>query len=176
MKTRTKALIYAVCIFVLILLQSTVLDYAEILNVKPNLLMIFIVCVALLRGNTEGSMVGLFTGLAHDMLFGRVIGFYALLGMFLGLIIGSLNRKLYKDNILVVTFFTLVSSLVYDGLVYFFNMFGSILDGSADILFAVRNVVLPAAVYNSVVSIVIYALTAKLDKRFEELGKPARKY
>jgi len=173
---KVKILVYALCILLIVVLQSTLLHYIKIYNVKPNLLIIFIVAVALLRGNIEGAVVGFFSGLLQDMLFGEIIGFYALLGMYLGLIVGSVYRRLYRENVLLVVFFTFVSTVVYEGLVYFLNLFKAIIDGQADILFAVRDVILPEAVYNSVVSIFVYILVIKLHLRFEDLSKTVRKY
>ena len=173
---KIKVLIYAVCIFLLVLLQSTLLNYIRIYDVKPNLLLVFVICVALLQGNVEGSIIGFLTGLTQDMLFGRILGFYAILGLYTGLIIGSFNKRLYRDNFFVVTFFTFVVSLVYEELVYLLNTIKPVLDGNADLLFALKNVVLPEAIYNSVASIFIYILVIKLDERFEELVKTSRKY
>jgi len=173
---KAKIPIYALCILIIVVVQSTLLHYIKIHNVKPNLLIVFIVAVALMRGNIEGAAVGFFSGLLQDMLFGRIIGFYALLGMYLGLIVGSVYRRLYKENVLIVVFFTFVSTVVYEGLVYFFNSFGAIIDGQTDVLYAFKDVILPEAVYNSAVSIFMFIVVLKLHYRLEELSKAARKY
>ena len=118
---RVKITGYALMMVIFALLQSTVLDYLKVFNVKPNLLMVLIVIVAFLGNNVEGAIVGFFSGLIHDMISGRVIGFYALLGLYLGFCVGSLNKRLYKENIFAVVFFVLVSTLAYEYSVYFLH-------------------------------------------------------
>jgi rod shape-determining protein MreD len=170
---RLKILIYAIFLFLLLLLQSTLLGYVNIYNVKPNLLIIFVVCVALLRGNTEGAVVGFFAGLILDMSFGKLIGLYALLGMFLGLIVGSVNKRLYRENFLVVIFFTFVSTVIYESIVYILNTFMS---GNIDMIWTLTMKILPEAIYNSLVSILIFAIVRKMSHRFDKTSKNIRKY
>ena len=170
---RFKALLYTLCILILLLLQSTLLNYAKIYDVKPNLLIIFVICIALLRGNVEGGVVGFFAGLSLDMLFGKYIGFYALLGLYLGITVGSVNRRLYRENFIVVILFTFVGTIVYEALVYILSSF---MNGNMDLLFPMTRIILPEALYNSAVSVIIYAFIIKMSYRFEEPGKTARKY
>lgn len=173
---KLKAIVYTVLIFLIILLQSTVLNYLKIFDVKPNLVLIFIVSVALLQGNTEGAVIGFFTGLSQDIISGKVIGFYSLLGLYLGFTVGSLNKRLYRDNILVVVIFTFISSIAYESLVYFFYFFGQIIKGQADLLYTIKEIILPEALYNSIVSVFVYLVVMKLSEKFEVSEKSSRKY
>lgn len=170
---KRRIIVYSIFIFLVVLLQTTLADYIKIYNVKPNLILILVVSVALLRGNGEGAVIGFTTGLIMDMLFGRILGFFALLGMYLGLIIGSVNKRLYRENFLVVIFFTFVSTIAYEGAVYSLNAF---MRGDVELLYPFTRIILPEAIYNSVVSILVYAIVIRMNKKFEELGKTARKY
>lgn len=170
---RLKVIFYTISILLLMLLQSTLLVYARVYDVKPNLIIVFVIIVALLRGNVEGGTVGFFAGLMLDMLFGKILGFYTLLGFYLGILVGSVNKRLYRENILVVVFFTFVSSIAYETAVYVLNSF---MHGSLDLLFPMTRIILPEAVYNSLVSILMYLLLIKINRRFDETGKAARKY
>ena len=170
---KLKILVYAFFLLLLLLLQSTLLGYVRIYNVKPNLLVIFIVCVALLRGNVEGASVGFFAGILLDMTFGKFLGFYALLGMYLGLAVGSVNRRLYRENYLVVVFFTFIATILYEAAVYILSTF---MTGNMELVLPLTVKILPEALYNSVVSIFIFALVIKMNHKFEENVKIARKY
>jgi rod shape-determining protein MreD len=170
---RTKILIYTICILLLLILQSTLLEYVKIYNVKPNLMIVFVISVALLGGDIEGSAVGFFTGLALDMMFGKLLGFYTLLGFYLGLIVGSVNKRLYRENFLVVVFFTFVSTVIYESAIYILTTFMS---GNIDLLFPLTRKILPEALYNSLASILIYALVIRINRRYEFKSKAVRKY
>jgi len=173
---RFKVVIYTVCIFLIIVLQTTVLEYIKILNIKPNLPVVLVVVVAFLQGNVEGAIVGFFAGLAQDIVSGKIIGFYALLGLYLGLAVGSVNKRLYRDNLLIVIFFTFISTILYEAIVFFIISFNSIIKGNTYFLYALRGVVLPEAIYNSVMSVFIYLIIRKFSFKFEKLDKASRKY
>ncbi|MCX7711360.1 MAG: rod shape-determining protein MreD [Clostridia bacterium] len=170
---KAKIIILGLCIFFIAMLQSTVLDYARVYNVKPNLLLIFIVSIALLKGNVEGAIVGFFCGLTQDMIAGKVIGFYALLGLYLGLIVGSVNKRLYRENVLVITFFTFVSTVIYEFCVYFF---GTVFRNPVDFISPFKNVIIPEAIYNSVISVFIYIFAIKIYDKLSEMDRLPRKY
>ena len=169
---KTKILIYTLIIFFIVLLQATILDYIKIFYIKPNLLIVFVISVALLRGNIEGAVIGFFVGLSQDLISGKVLGFYTVLGMYLGLIIGSVNKRLYRENFLVVLFFTFISSIVYEMMVYFLSTFTH---GSIGIYYPFKNIVLPEALYNSFISIFVYIVVIKLNDKFNH-SKISRKY
>ena len=157
----------------LLLLQTTVLQYAAIRGVLPNLLLVLIISTALLRGNVEGGVVGLFAGLAADMMFGSVIGFYALFGLFLGIIVGSLNKRMYRDNLLIAVFFTFVYSVAYESVIFIVN---NIMSADMNFLYALTVIILPEAAYNSAIAVLLFPLMIKADKWFNDADKTIRKY
>lgn len=170
---RLKVITYSILIFLTVLIQSTVADSIKIYGVKPNLTIIVIVCVALLRNTTEGAVVGLICGLMQDAVSGRVIGFYALLGLYLGLAISKSNKKLNKENILIAVFLTFVSSIVYECIVYFFT---TVFRAPLNFIYPLKNKILIEAIYNSVISILVFIIVSRIHKRFEEFEKNSRRY
>ena len=76
--------------------QSTLLEYIEIFSVRPNLLIVLTVVVALLRSPVESAVMGLFFGLAMDILMGKTMGWYALLFLLITVPISLVNEKLYR--------------------------------------------------------------------------------
>lgn len=170
---KSKILFYSFFIFAILLFQTTLLHYAAVYGITPNILVVFIIITALVRGNIEGSVAGLFAGLAADMLFGGVIGFYALMGFYLGIAAGSVNRRMFRDNLLVALVFTFAYSVLYEAIVYIVN---NIMGGEMELLYALSRVILPEAVYNCAAAVPVYWLVMKADKRFAGMEKKARKY
>lgn len=170
---RLKIISYSILIFIMALLQSTVFNYIKIFDVKPNLLLILIITVALLTNDIEGAVVGFFCGLVQDMASGKVLGFYALLGMYLGFCIGTMNKRLNRENVLILLFFTFVSSIVYEFVVYLLNAF---VRDTVDFIFSLRSMILTEALYNCVVSVFVFILVLRLNRWFESREKTLRKY
>ncbi|HOJ11969.1 MAG TPA: rod shape-determining protein MreD [Clostridiales bacterium] len=161
--TVVKILVYALSIIIIILFQTTISDYMKINNVKPNLILVYTVCTSILEGSKGGGIIGLFAGLALDIIAGKIIGFYALFGMYLGVIAGMSNRRLYKDNIIVVIFFTFFLTFVYESGVYLLSnpeITRSIM------LYALKNIIFTEALYNGGLSIIVHILVMKINARF----------
>jgi rod shape-determining protein MreD len=118
-------------------------------------------------------VVGFSCGLAQDMISGGLIGFYALLGLYLGFGIGSINERLYRENVLVTIFVTFISTVVYEFTVYFLSFFAK---GSLELVFPFTHVILPEAAYNSVVSIIIFVVVLKIKRWSEKVTKLSRRY
>jgi rod shape-determining protein MreD len=164
---RAKVLVYAAVIFIFILLQSTVFEYMKVFNVRPNLMIVFVICMALLSGNVEAAVTGFFAGLLQDVLFGHSIGFYALMGMYLGYAAGSSNRRLYRDKLFVAVLFVFVWSFIYEFAVYFFKYFGSIMTGDIAFFYPIGMIIFPEALYNSFVTVPVFLLMLILRNHFE---------
>ena len=84
-----RILLTGILIFVNFILQTTLLPYISIGGILPNTALIIVVSYALLRGSTEGAIVGFFSGLPIDIFFGTSFGYYTLLFLLAGLLIFS---------------------------------------------------------------------------------------
>lgn len=165
---KVKIPIYAGSIALIVVLQTTVLEYISIWNIKPNLPVIFIISVALLRGNPEGAIIGLVTGLVLDFSAGKLIGLNGLFGLYLGLVIGFFNKKLYRENLLIVFIFTLACSLGYEILIH---LVSGLTVGKFVWLYAFKNVIFPVTVYNSVLSLLVHLIAGRLNQRVENIDR-----
>lgn len=153
-------LVYTAC-----LIQSTVLDYIEIIGIKPNLLLVIAISIALIRNDMESAFMGLALGLAMDILVGRTLGWYAMCLFLMCFPIGLVNPKLYKENPLIPIFFVFFSSITVETLYYMINFF---LQGYKDIAFMITRIIIPESVYNAVMALIVYPVVMivyrKLDK------------
>lgn len=169
---KIKIAVHILVVILILAVQTTILEYFRVFNVKPNLLVIYVICISLLNGYWEGAVLGFFSGLALDMLSGKLLGFYSLLGMHLGLTIGILNKRLYRENFLVAVFFTFISTIVYEWLVYFINNFG----GNIDFVYPLKGIILPEALYNSVVAVIVFIFSIKINNSVDKWIKLNSKY
>ena len=74
-----RAFITGIILVFAYVLQSTVLQYIEVWNIRPNLLIMLIIYFALIRGSVEGGIIGLAGGILMDILAGKVFGIHSLL-------------------------------------------------------------------------------------------------
>ena len=113
----TVFLIIAVCY----LLQSTVFQALSFASISPNLMIVVVSAFGFMRGKKEGLWIGFFTGLLLDVFTGSILGFYALLYMYVGYFNGFLFRG--KFDILYYLLNIMIPELVYTMVVTIFLYF-----------------------------------------------------
>jgi len=170
---RNKLVYFSILLYGIIIIQTTLLDYIRVYNVKPNLVLIFIICIALIRGGLEGAFFGLTAGLLQDILTGNNIGPYALMGFLVGFSLGDFNKRFYKDNFFACAIITFIVSLIYES-VFFIPSFSFY---NLELILAIfKSDILVETVYNVVMSVPIYILTLKINNTIDIKEKTVNKY
>ncbi len=154
-----RILILAAIIILVIILQSTLLNYIGIWGSKPDLLLIFVIAIGLTRGVQDSVIFGFAAGLLEDIAAGGMIGETAFVKMLIGLLVGLFEQRLFKENFIVPACMIFFGSLVQGLLTFFFiNSFQVRLD----FLSALLHKIIPAALYTSLVSAAIYPLAVRI--------------
>ena len=91
-----RKIVLAITIIACFLLQCTVFKALSIASISPNLLIVVVASFGFMRGKKEGIFVGFFAGLLLDIMFGTVIGFYALIYMYIGYLNGFFKRIFFS--------------------------------------------------------------------------------
>ena len=157
----TVFLIIAVCY----LLQSTVFQALSFASISPNLMIVVVSAFGFMRGKKEGLWIGFFTGLLLDVFTGSILGFYALLYMYVGYFNGFFRKMFYPEDIkLPMLLITAVFSIVVSILLFLFR-------GKFDILYYLLNIMIPELVYTMVVTIFLYFIILKINQKLETIEK-----
>ncbi len=155
------------------ILQSTYFEYIEIIGVKPNTAIIIIVSFAIMRGSFEGALIGFFSGLLQDILFGSSVGTHALLGMYVGYLCGKVNKDFFSENYFLELVLCAASVLGYECIIYFFFF---LMRGKTDFLYFFNRIILPEVVYTSFISLFIYKVMYLINDKIEAREKLTRKF
>lgn len=133
--------------------------------VKPDLILIMVICYGLLRGPDEGTLFGLVSGFFLDLLSGNVIGIGALTKMVAGFSTGLLERIIFKDNFLIPAIAVFIGTVVFES----FNILMH-LSFNTNINFGLTflSSVLPLAAYNTVLSPFVYHFLIKMERYIAE--------
>lgn len=148
----------SVLLFVVVVVQLSIVSSIVILTGRPNLLLVTVVCVALLRGATFGAGAGFCAGLLADTGVFGTLGFTALLLTLAGYWTGRYGETTGRDrahapllSIAVITFLYQVAALILR------FMLGQ--HAPAGHVFAT---VFPTVALNLVLTLPVYALTRRL--------------
>ena len=93
-----RGIVTAVLVFICFILQTSVFELIKLAGITPNILLILISSVAVMRGQKPGMIVGFFCGLLMDIFYGSTIGGFAFLYMVFGFVDGFFNRIYYSDD------------------------------------------------------------------------------
>lgn len=140
-------------VLVAIVLQATVFPYLEFFGVKPDLVLAIVASIAILRGSREGALTGFIAGLILDSIRGELVGAFAVSYMAAGAVIGLVEERVFKDNLLLPSLATGVATLVsYTVFIMLANSFGL----SIPYLGALWRQILPTAFYSALLAPPIY--------------------
>ena len=155
----------AVLIFIFFLLQCTVFEALSLGGISPNMLLILTASFALMRGEKEGMLVGFACGLLSDVFFGSLLGYYALIYLFVGYITGIFHMMFYDADIKLPMAWIAVSDLLYGMCMYVF-MF--LLRSRFSFGYYCTHIILPELVYTVVFTIPVYRLLRFINGRLEK--------
>lgn len=159
-------------VFICFLLQCTVFHALAFGRIVPNLLIVLTASFGFMRGEKSGLLIGFLGGLLTDIFFGSVIGFYAILYMYIGYINGKFTPIFYPEDIKLPITLILCSDFFY-GIVCYVILF--LLRGRFDFGYYMRNIILPEIVYTIVVTLFLYPIILWVNKKLERAEKRSEK-
>lgn len=159
-------------VFICFLLQCTVFHTLAFGRIVPNLLIVITSSFGFMRGEKSGLLIGFLGGLLTDIFFGGVIGFYAILYMYIGYINGKFTPIFFPEDIKLPITLILCSDFFY-GIICYVILF--LLRGRFDFGYYLRNIILPEIVYTIVVTLFLYPIILWVNKRLEREEKRSEK-
>lgn len=127
-----------------LVLQSTVFNQLNIAGVKPDIILVMVVSIAVVRGPRQGGIVGFSLGLLEDFYLGRFIGMNSICKGLTGLFAGWVTIGAFSENLLVPIISTFLGT-IFNGIVYF--LIGKLLGLNWTVNLWLSNTI-PLAVYN----------------------------
>jgi len=160
-------------IFISFILQSTIFEYVEFFGIRPNIILIAVASVALLRSDIEGAVTGFFAGLLQDIVFGWAIGLNALLYMCIGAACGKPFKDFYRENYLLPIFLVAGATVFYE-----FGIFTAtfLFRGRLDMLYYIQRIIVPSIAYNAFLAFPIYRIIYSVNKSLENKERAGRRF
>ncbi len=138
---------------VLALLQSTLLPLMTILGVQPDLVLLAVMSWTLLRGLVEGLVWAFVGGLWLDLLSGGPFGLSALTLVLVVFLLSLLEANLFREHIVLVMMIAVGAGLLHGALYLLLLRLGG---HPAATLAALWRIVIPAALYTSLLAPVVF--------------------
>lgn len=158
----------AALILAAFLLQTTVFSWIPYLNAVPNMLLILTFSLGVLHGSLYGLAVGCVCGLLLDLTGSDVMGYHALVLMYLGYLNGKLYQIVTPDTLLLPVLLALGNEAAYHAYIYLFSF---LLKNRLELGEYLTNVILPEMILTLVLTVVVYGCCYYLNKRLEKHEK-----
>ena len=142
-------------VIICFLLQSTVFHSLSLGGIIPNLMIILTASYGFMRGRKSGLLIGFFSGLLIDIFFSDILGFYALLYMYIGYLNGVFKKMFYPEDIKLPIALIVGSDFLYNILIYLLTF---LLNGRFQFLYYFFNIMIPEMVYTRIVTCIFYPL------------------
>jgi rod shape-determining protein MreD len=158
-----------VIVIVCFLLQCTLFQSLSLASATPNLLIIVVSSFGFMRGKKEGLIIGFFSGLLIDIFYGgSILGFYALIYMYIGYGNGMFHKLFYDEDVTLPLGLITGSDLIYNLSIYLFRFF---LRNRMNFLYYLIRVMLPEVVYTLIITIFLYRLLRFINTKLEDHEK-----
>jgi rod shape-determining protein MreD len=158
-----KRFVIPAVLLLLICLQNSLFEYIKIFGVKPDIVLTFVICFTLIRGNPEGTIVGAAGGIVEDVFFGGSFGINSIACMISAYFTGLVEEKIYKDNIFIPGIFTFCATIVKEMIVFLFMY---LTRASMDISIVFTHIIVPEAIYNTILAVIFFRYLVKINTRF----------
>lgn len=145
------------------IINSSLFECIKLQGVKPDLFIIFIVSISVLRSDVEGAIFGFFAGFMCDIFFGRTLGFFALIYMFVGYLSTRPFKYFYRENYLIPMLLCFFATIFFE--IVTFALSFSMME---NFFYAINKIILPKAIYNTILILGIYPLIYLLNKKLEQ--------
>ena len=163
-----KKIIVPLLMFLLVAFQNSIGCQLKILGAIPDFVGVFIIGLALNIGNPWGTFIGLFGGILLDVFSGGAFGIQSIAYMITAYLIGLVEGKLYKDNVFIPGLFTFAGTFVIKMIEYVLLY---LTRADVSISYYVTAVILPQALYNTLLTIIFFRYIVKLAAKLS-ISKP----
>jgi rod shape-determining protein MreD len=140
------------------LLQVGLAPYMSIGGVTPNFLLLVVVTLALTSGPTQGAVVGFAAGLLFDMVSTGPLGPMALVLAATGYFAGLLHEQMFAEGWLLPITVLAIAALSAE---VAYGLLLTLLGEGGPFWESFFTKMLPAAVYNTVLALLIYPWLAR---------------
>ena len=163
-----KIIISVLFVMVCFLLQGTLFQTLSFGGIVPNLMIILTAFYGFMRGKKSGILIGFFSGLCLDIFFSNLLGYYALIYMYIGYMNGKFRKLFYPEDIKLPLFFILGSDFIYNMICYITSF---LLKGRFQFIYYFIHIIIPEMIYTIVITCILYPLLKWIENRLESREK-----
>lgn len=158
-------IILFIIIILSFVLQTTLFQTLSFGGIAPNLLIIITASYGFMYDKKYGMVVGFICGILMDIFYGEVMGFYALIYLYIGVANGFFHSVFYQEDVKLPLALITASDFIYCFVCYVLLF---LLRGRFDFIFYLKNVIVPEIVYTIFVTVFLYPCVLFVNKTIDD--------
>lgn len=162
-----RAVLFLIFIISVVVFQGTLFNILSVKGVRPDFPLILSCGIGVYKGEMKGLLFGGIIGLLMDVSTGLLIGPNLTGKASAGFLSGYIRGKIFRMTPLVYLSFFFILSLI-DGITNYLSI--SIFIVSSPFLGSLSDIILPQAVYNSLIGTVLLIMFERIKPVPERLG------
>ncbi|MBN1352411.1 rod shape-determining protein MreD [candidate division KSB1 bacterium] len=155
---------YSLIFIIVFLIQSSFVDLISIRDVKPDLLLIFLVLMSKYEGRIGGTVAGFIIGLFQDIWDTQFIGLSSLCKSVSGFVAGQLKNREPEPGLVTLGTFLLIIGLLHNLVFFTIKLLGS----GYGFFIIVFRFVLPSTLYTLVIGLIIFSILPEKWLKFQQ--------
>lgn len=159
-----RGIVGAISVVVAFILHTTVFRFFALAGIVPNVTLILVCSVAIIRGQKEGMIIGFFSGLMLDIFTNSILGPYAFLFMVIGFIDGLFHTDYYSDGAFMPMIVLSITDLCYGIIMYVASM---LLHNHLNIGYYLIHTILPEVIYTAAIGFILYKILVRISDRLD---------
>ena len=144
-------------------IQTTFVRYFSPFGLNPDIILLTVVALGLLKGSFAGVTFGFIGGYITDFVGGPLLGVNALAKLIIGLICGMMEKTIFKDNLLVPAIAAFIVTFIQDIIIFLVLFsFGS----HTPFLYHLARYTIPLSIYHMILAPAVYYGVYRLEHFF----------
>jgi len=163
MRRRIANFILIVLFFVV---EKSVFPFISYIKSSPNLLLLITFTLAFAYGEREGIYCGLLCGFLMDMFSDVPLGFYTIIFILIGYLIGFFSEHYNDNHVLLPVLLCTASTLMYNVYVYLFRF---MVQGKTDFMEYLIKIILPEIAITAIMALILCQPILVLNRELKKL-------
>ena len=163
-----RIIVSAISIILSFIFQTAVFGLFKLADTAPNIMLILVVSIAVMRGQKEGMIVGFFSGLMLDIFYSSYLGILAFVFMLFGFVNGLFNRIYYAEDTFLPLVLIAINDIIY-GIVMYIGC--GLLKNHLHFFLYIKKIILPEIVYTVAVALIFYRIYLRMNNWLEKSEK-----
>jgi rod shape-determining protein MreD len=134
------------------------MPHLAIASAIPNIIIGFVIFLALYSNINLALTISFFTGLAYDLMYPSTLGLNTMLFLLICLIVSKTHQSINKERIVAVLFSLFIINIIYWLIIVIFRAM------DMGVLASLFSGLLWAAVYNTIITLIVIYFFVLLEK------------